>query len=73
MGEIRATLFEQDGGIRIRKTCPAHGTFEDMLSIDAEFSRRVESRFPGRDFSTLGDELVHRHGTSSISRRRSRP
>jgi len=66
VGEIRATLYEEDNAVRVRKTCPAHGTFEDLLSIDAEFSRRVESRFPGRDFSTLGDELVHRHGTSSI-------
>ncbi len=65
-GEIRATLYEEDGEIRVRKTCPRHGTFEDLISIDAEFSRRIESRFPGRDYQTLGDELVHRHGTSTI-------
>jgi uncharacterized radical SAM superfamily Fe-S cluster-containing enzyme len=65
-GEIRATLYEDDGAIRVRKTCPRHGTFEDLLSIDAEFSRRMEARFPGRDYQTLGDELVHRHGTSTI-------
>jgi 7,8-dihydro-6-hydroxymethylpterin dimethyltransferase len=65
-GEIRATLYEEDGAIRVRKTCPRHGTFEDLLSIDAEFSRRMEARFPGRDYQTLGDELVHRHGTSTI-------
>src|SRR6266851_4889801 len=39
---------------------------EDVLSIDPEFSRVIESRYPGRDFRTLGDELIHRHGTSSI-------
>jgi tetraether lipid synthase len=66
VGEIRATLYEQDGEIRVRKTCPHHGTFEDLISIDAEFSRRIEGRFPGRDFQTLGDQLVHRHGTSTI-------
>ena len=37
-----------------------------MLSIDPEFSRLIEKRYPGRDFKTLGDELVHRHGTSTI-------
>jgi len=66
LGEIKATLYEEDNAIRVRKSCPRHGTFEDLISIDAEFSRRVESRFPGRDFATLGDELLHRHGTSSI-------
>ncbi|HEU4565937.1 MAG TPA: radical SAM protein [Gemmatimonadaceae bacterium] len=66
VGEIRATLYEEDGQIRVRKSCPEHGTFEDLISIDAEFSRRIESRFPGRDYRTFGDSLIHRHGTSSI-------
>jgi uncharacterized radical SAM superfamily Fe-S cluster-containing enzyme len=66
LGEIKATLYEEDNQIRVRKTCPEHGTFEDLISIDAEFSRRIESRFPGRDFAAVGDELVHRHGTSTI-------
>src|SRR5262245_38954907 len=66
LGEIKATLYEEDNQIRVRKACPEHGTFEDLISIDAEFSRRIESRFPGRDFAAVGDELVHRHGTSTI-------
>jgi hypothetical protein len=66
LGEIKATFFEQDNQIRVRKTCPEHGTFEDLISIDAEFSRTIERRFPGRDFATFGDQLVHRHGTSTI-------
>jgi hypothetical protein len=66
LGEIKATFYEQDNQIRVRKTCAQHGTFEDLISIDAEFSRRIEGRFPGRDFKTVGDELLHRHGTSSI-------
>jgi uncharacterized radical SAM superfamily Fe-S cluster-containing enzyme len=66
LGEIKATLYEVDNQIRVRKSCPDHGTFEDLISIDAEFSRRIESRFPGRDFAAVGDELVHRHGTSTI-------
>ncbi len=66
IGEIKATLYEENGAIRVRKTCPEHGTFEDLISIDPEFTRRTESRFPGRDFQTFGDSLIHHHGTSTI-------
>lgn len=65
-GEIKAHLLEEDGKIIIRKTCPIHGTFEDLLSIDPEFSRIIESRYYGRDYRTSGDAHIHRHGTSSI-------
>jgi uncharacterized radical SAM superfamily Fe-S cluster-containing enzyme len=65
-GEIKATILEENGRIIVRKTCPTHGTFEDLLSIDPEFSRIIEARYPGRDFRTLGDERIHRHGTSTI-------
>jgi uncharacterized radical SAM superfamily Fe-S cluster-containing enzyme len=66
VGEVKARISEENGKLVIRKTCRDHGTFEDLLSIDPEFSRVIESRYPGRDFRTLGDELIHRHGTSSI-------
>jgi uncharacterized radical SAM superfamily Fe-S cluster-containing enzyme len=66
VGEVRARIQEEDGNLTIRKTCKEHGTFEDLLSIDPEFTRLVERRYPGRDFRTMGDELVHRHGTSTI-------
>src|SRR5258707_1528395 len=66
VGEIKAWIVEEDGQLIICKTCSEHGTFEDVLSIDPEFSRVIESRYPGRDFRTLGDELIHRHGTSTI-------
>jgi uncharacterized radical SAM superfamily Fe-S cluster-containing enzyme len=66
LGEIRATLVEENGRILMRKRCPKHGEFEDLLSIDVEWSRNIERRYPGRDFATRGDELIHRHGTSSI-------
>ena len=65
-GEIKARILEENGNIIIRKTCREHGTFEDLLSIDPEFSRLIEQRYPGRDFRTLGDSHVHRHGTSTI-------
>jgi uncharacterized radical SAM superfamily Fe-S cluster-containing enzyme len=66
VGEIKARILEEDGRLVIRKTCREHGTFEDVLSIDPEFSRLIEERYPGRDFRTFGDSLVHRHGTSTI-------
>jgi 7,8-dihydro-6-hydroxymethylpterin dimethyltransferase len=66
VGEVKARISEENGRLVIRKTCGDHGTFEDLLSIDPEFSRVIESRYPGRDFRTLNDELIHRHGTSSI-------
>ena len=66
VGEIKARIQEDKGRLIIRKTCPEHGTFEDLLSMDPEFTRLVEQRYPGRDFRTLGDELIHRHGTSTI-------
>jgi tetraether lipid synthase len=66
LGEIKATILEENGRILMRKTCPEHGTFEDTLSIDPEMHRIVESRYYGRDFPTKGDELIHRHGSSTI-------
>ena len=66
LGEIKAMILEENGNLIMRKTCDKHGTFEDVLSIDPEFSRLMQARFPGRDFDTVGDELVHRHGSSSI-------
>ncbi len=64
--EIKARLIEEDGKIIVRKECPVHGTFEDILSIDSEFSRLQEERFYGRDFRASCDEHIHNHGTSNI-------
>jgi hypothetical protein len=72
LGEIKATFYEQDNQIRVRKTCPEHGTFEDLISIDAEFSRRIEP-VPGRDFAGRGRRAgPPRYGTSSIKHGRRR-
>ncbi len=65
-GEIKAQIVEEDGKVLMKKNCPIHGDFVDTLSIDPDFTRHIESLFPGRDFRTLGDEQVHRHGSSSI-------
>jgi uncharacterized radical SAM superfamily Fe-S cluster-containing enzyme len=64
-GEIKARILERDGRVEMEKTCPIHGTFTDTLAINPEFLRRIESRFPGRDFRAVTDRL-HEHGTSSI-------
>ena len=50
----------------MRKECEKHGKFEDVLSIDPEFSRLQEQRYYGRDVRTAGDECVHCHGASNI-------
>jgi uncharacterized radical SAM superfamily Fe-S cluster-containing enzyme len=65
-GEIKARLVEENGCILMRKVCEKHGSFEDVLSTNAEFTRRVESLFFGRDFQSVEDEGLHRHGASSI-------
>jgi len=66
VGEIKATFHARGKELWITKTCPQHGSFDDLRSIDVEFDRIIESRYPGRDFRTFGDKLVHRHGSSTV-------
>jgi hypothetical protein len=65
-GEIKAQILEEDGRVLVRKVCEKHGPFEDVLSTNPAFTRRIESLFFGRDFQCAEDEAVHRHGTSTI-------
>jgi uncharacterized radical SAM superfamily Fe-S cluster-containing enzyme len=65
VGEIKARIIERDGCVIVEKTCPIHGTFTDTLAINPAFLSRIESLFPGRDFTAVTDRL-HEHGTSSI-------
>ncbi|NLT67160.1 MAG: radical SAM protein [Acidobacteria bacterium] len=65
-GEIEAQLVEEDGRIVIRKSCEKHGAFEDVLSTNPDFTRRIENLFFGRDFHAAQDDEIHRHGSSSI-------
>ena len=65
-GEIKAQIFEENGQVLMRKTCPTHGEFEDVLATDAKFLERIESLFFGRDFKAAEDNHVHHHGTSDI-------
>jgi hypothetical protein len=66
LGEIKATFYQKGRELWVTKTCPEHGTFDDLRSIDVDFDRVIERRFPGRDYRTLADLHVHRHGTSTI-------
>lgn len=65
-GEIKAQIVEENGQVLMRKTCPTHGLFEDVLATDAHFLNRIESLFYGRDFKAAEDKHVHHHGTSDI-------
>jgi uncharacterized radical SAM superfamily Fe-S cluster-containing enzyme len=66
VGEVRARFEQRGREVWMTKTCPEHGTFEDLRSIDVEFDRVVERRYPGRDYRTLADEHLHRHGSSTV-------
>ncbi len=67
VGEIKARIIERDGKILMVKDCPRHGHFEDVMSIDPEFSRHLEEVFPGRDIRAHNDETLHNHGSSTIT------
>jgi uncharacterized radical SAM superfamily Fe-S cluster-containing enzyme len=65
-GEIKAQLVEENGRILIRKNCEKHGLFEDVLSTNPAFTRRIETLFSGCDFQSAQDDNIHCHGSSSI-------
>ncbi len=66
-GEIRARIIEENGNVLMRKEYPDNGSYKDVLSIDTEFSRLIEGRFPGRNFRSWGMSIftVMRHPPSS--------
>jgi uncharacterized radical SAM superfamily Fe-S cluster-containing enzyme len=67
VGEIKATIIENNGKIVMVKECPIHGRFEDVMSIDPDFSQHLEDVFPGRDIRAHNDETLHNHGSSTIT------
>src|ERR1700746_742404 len=67
VGEIKATILERDGKILMVKDCPKHGHFEDVMSIDPDFSQHLEEVFPGRDIKAHNDEKLHNHGSSTVT------
>ncbi|MFL6212523.1 MAG: radical SAM protein [Blastocatellia bacterium] len=66
VGEIKAQIIERDGKILMVKDCDKHGHFEDVMSIDPEFSAHLEKAFPGRDIPAHNDEKLHNHGSSTV-------
>src|SRR6202522_2743478 len=66
VGEIKAQIIERDGKIWMVKDCPKHGHFEDLMSIDTEFSKHLEDVCPGRDIKAHNDEKLHHHGSSTV-------
>jgi 7,8-dihydro-6-hydroxymethylpterin dimethyltransferase len=65
-GVIEAQILEESGRVVMQKECARHGFFEDVLSTDPPFFRRIESLYVGHDFTCTDDEVVHNHGVSSI-------
>src|SRR6202140_4903107 len=66
VGEIKAQIIERDGKIWMVKDCEKHGHFEDLMSIDTEFSAHLEEVFPGRDIKAHNNEKLHHHGSSTV-------
>src|SRR5947199_2061941 len=66
VGEIKAQIIEREGKILMVKDCPIHGHFEDVMSVDTDFSRHLEEVFPGRDIRAHNDEKLHHHGSSTV-------
>ena len=44
-GEIKAQILEDNGNVIMRKTCPKHGQFDDVMATDPEFLRRIDLCF----------------------------
>src|SRR5664279_1489839 len=66
VGEIKATILERDGKSLMVKDCPIHGHFEDVMAMDTDFFKHLETVFPGRDIRAHNDEKLHNHGSSTI-------
>ncbi|MEZ4229943.1 MAG: hypothetical protein R3B89_12280 [Polyangiaceae bacterium] len=46
-GEVKAQILEDSGRIVMRKTCPVHGEFEDVMSVSLSSSRESSACFRG--------------------------
>jgi 7,8-dihydro-6-hydroxymethylpterin dimethyltransferase len=63
---IQAQIVEETGRVLMRKICDHHGPFEDVLSENVAFFKRMESLYQGQDFRCSNDAAVHHHGDSTI-------
>jgi len=50
----------------MRKACDRHGPYEDVLSIDPAFSKRMNAMHPGKELPCADDHLAHNHGPLSM-------
>ncbi len=64
--QIQAQIVEEAGHVLMRKICDKHGPFEDLLSENVAFFKRMESLYQGQDFRCRDDAAVHHHGCSTI-------
>jgi uncharacterized radical SAM superfamily Fe-S cluster-containing enzyme len=63
--EIPALLAEEEGMVTMRKTCPEHGEWFDIIYRHADFFRWIESLYPGDDVP-LEDLSLFDHGSFGI-------
>lgn len=62
---IKAHIIERDGKVWMTKDCPKHGHYEDILSIDVEFFKKIETLYPGSDYPVCETSLRN-HGPSTV-------
>jgi len=65
-GEIPAQIIERDGKILMVKDCTIHGHYEDVLSTDPAFYKRMNEMFHGTDLPINTEDGIHNHGLSSL-------
>jgi 7,8-dihydro-6-hydroxymethylpterin dimethyltransferase len=65
-GEIPAQIVERDGKIWMVKDCPKHGHYEDVLSTDPAFFKKIEEQDMGADIPVHADDGMHDHGESAL-------
>jgi 7,8-dihydro-6-hydroxymethylpterin dimethyltransferase len=63
--EIKAQIFEEEGRLYMKKSCPNHGEFLDIMSLDVRFNERMETLSPKRDFISAVNK-IRNHGSSTI-------
>ena len=64
--EIPAEIIERDGKVLMVKDCPKHGHFEDVLSTDPIFFKKMEEMFQGTDIPIHSTDGMHDHGLSAL-------
>jgi len=63
--EIPAQMADEDGIVVMRKTCPEHGDFADIVYRHADFFHWIENLYPGDDLP-IEDLRLFDHGSYGI-------